>query len=96
MEQSYGERPRGGRRLHLARSAGAEDVGLGQQALRQAAAAEGARSGADRAVAGLVRGKPTGAADHRPAPQVVLAVATRAVGHLLRTERTQETVGMQP
>lgn len=73
------------------RSAGAEHVRMWQQPFRQAAAtaaaataAVGARSGRHRAAAGFVRGETTGAADHRPTPQVVLAVPTCAVSHLLK------------
>lgn len=68
---------------HLAWSAGAEHVGVGQQTLGDAPAAEGAGGRGHRAVAGLVRRKSAGAADHRPAAQVILTVAAGAVSHLL-------------
>lgn len=69
---------------HLAWSAGAEHVGVGQQTLGDAPAAEGAGGRGHGAVAGLVRRETAGAAHHRPAAQVVLAVAAGTVSHLLK------------
>lgn len=69
---------------HLAWSAGAEHVGVGQQTLGDAPAAEGAGGRGHGTVAGLVRRKSAGAAHHRPAAQVILAVAAGAVSHLLK------------
>lgn len=79
---------------HLAWSAGAEHVGVGQQTLGDAPAAEGAGGRGHRAVVGLVRRKSAGATHHCPAAQVIFTVAAGAVSHLLKQRQTHNVTAV--
>lgn len=74
---------------HLAWCGTTEHVGMGQQPLRDAAGAEGAGSRRHGAAAvGFVRGEAAGAAQNCTTTQIVFAVPTGAVSHLLRKQQT--------